>query len=746
MEKENNNNALQTLNVKQLDEILRELEVQGCLKFRRKQDKIDRILREVTTINEYLIRYKKQPIGTKPIEKTNDIKKLSERQKKRRTKDRAKLNKERNKIRKEIEELASNKEEVLGKIKGLKKGAHSGFKGKRILKLNKEAKDMVTKIEQSTKRLKEIESNPKFQESIEISQKSQENKRVRKKLEELNRKIRRAKGKSKRNIMLKREALKLQLIDASPKLIDGAFGGNYSKYRIEGIEGMDVSTFLSKIRASIGNVLRKETSQRAIRCQTTTWIRFEKGDDYINKAFNSRMTPVYMLSEMDTIVQEMVNHMEKQVDNPKLRDSKLTFDRILHTDIDIHRLNLTRGSSYIPLPDWLAKKKAIIKPKNLDNKCFKLAVIAGLKWEEIGTNPERISKLRKYENELDWSEITYPVSIKNISKFETRNEIGVNLLAINGRTIYIYRKGGDYEQKVNLMILEEDQKKYYVAIKSLKRLLSMANSKHKESQYFCDNCLNGFKTQESRDNHYNYCASNEPVRIEMPDKNPIVRYSNGQHQFKVPFIMYADFESILESIQGAKNNPNVSSTRGVNSHKPSGWCLHSKFAYGEVNDPTAQYRGADCVERFCEKIISEAKRLYSSFPEVTMLPLTESQLKKHKKAKTCNICFKEFKDKGKVRDHCHYTGIYRGAAHFGCSLRYKIPNYIPVVSHNLAGYDAHLFIRELAKYTTDIGVIAKNIEDYISFSIKVEVGSYKDKNGEEKLKEIELRFIDSFSS
>ena len=85
MEKENNN-ALQILNVKQLDEILRELEVQGRPEFRRKQDKIDRILKEVSevaTINEYLIRYKKRPIRTKPIEKTHDIKKLSERQKKR---------------------------------------------------------------------------------------------------------------------------------------------------------------------------------------------------------------------------------------------------------------------------------------------------------------------------------------------------------------------------------------------------------------------------------------------------------------------------------------------------------------------------------------------------------------------------------------------------------------------------------------------------------------------------------------
>ena len=134
---------------------------------------------------------------------------------------------------------------------------------------------------------------------------------------------------------------------------------------------------------------------------------------------------------------------------------------------------------------------------------------------------------------------------RKTSKFETRNGIGVNLLAIGGRTIYICRKGGDYERKVNLMILEEGERKHYVAIKS------MSINKYKERKYFCDNCLNGFNSEKSRDEHYNYCVSNDPVKIEMPDKNPIVRYSNGQHQYKVPFIMYANFESILEPIQGA---------------------------------------------------------------------------------------------------------------------------------------------------------------------------------------------------
>ena len=230
----------------------------------------------------------------------------------------------------------------------------------------------------------------------------------------------------------------------------------------------------------------------------------------------------------------------------------------------------------------------------------------------------------------------------------------------------------------------------------------------------------------------------------MPNRKPIVEYSDGQYQFKVPFMMYVDLESILEPIQGASNNPNVSSTRGVNVHTPSGWCVHSHFSYGKVTNPLTQYRGQDCVNEFCAHIISEAKRLYDSFPERPMKPLTKSQLKEYKRATKCHICFKPFSEKKrKVRNHCHYNGLYRGAAHSPCNLKYKIPNYMPVIFHNLAGYDAHLFIRELAKHTTDIGVTAKNIEDYISFSIKVKVDKYIDKGGNEHIKEMELRLINS---
>ena len=63
--------------------------------------------------------------------------------------------------------------------------------------------------------------------------------------------------------------------------------------------------------------------------------------------------------------------MAQQIENPALRNSKFVFHRVLHMDIDFHRLNLTRGSSYVSLPDWLMKKKAIINPKNSDMECFK---------------------------------------------------------------------------------------------------------------------------------------------------------------------------------------------------------------------------------------------------------------------------------------------------------------------------------------------------------------------------------------
>ena len=541
-----------------------------------------------------------------------------------------------------------------------------------------------------------------------------------------------------------------------PIELEQAFGGAYRSYRVNGRPKIDVDSFFNRIRKEPIELIKRELNARtSARIQTTAWIRFvkddEEGQERIELAFNSLMTSAYRGCEPDQIVERMIANMKFQIENPALLNSRFVFDEFLYLDVNFHQLNLTRGSSYLPLPDWLASKKAIVNPHNDEEECFKWSVIAA---ENIGMkDPQCVSNLRKFMDNYDWSGLEFPVSIKDIGKLETRNNISVNVLAAEGRDIYIHRKSRKMMgPEINLLMVSEDGIRHCIAIKSLSRLLSSKNFNTKRKQQFGMNCLQSFTQESSRDQHQVYCEDNESVRVEMPKQGSTVEFKDGQNQLKVPFIMYADFESILEPmgpVEPGSPNPNEPYTNEVNQHTPFGWWVHSKFAYRDVDNPIRLYRGKDCIETFCNYIKGEARRLYHMFPELPMGPLTKKQWKKYKKATKCHICYKPFTLRNpKVRDHCHYNGLYRAPPppppHSLCNLRYKIPSYIPVVFHNLSGYDAHLFIRELGGHASDMEVIAKNKEDYISFSIKVPVDSYIDKNGEEKDKLIELRFIDSF--
>ena len=185
------------------------------------------------------------------------------------------------------------------------------------------------------------------------------------------------------------------------------------------------------------DLIKCETSREAVRTQATTWIRFSKGQERVDLAFNSRMLAAYGLNDIAELVDRMITHMIKQIENPALRDRRFVFEEVIGTDIDFHRLNLTRGSSYLPLSDWLSRKKVIINPKNADMECSKWAVTVADRWEEIDKHPERISKLRKFEGEYDWSDVKFPFAIRSIDKFEHKNEISVNLLAADNKRVFI---------------------------------------------------------------------------------------------------------------------------------------------------------------------------------------------------------------------------------------------------------------------------------------------------------------------
>ena len=265
-------------------------------------------------------------------------------------------------------------------------------------------------------------------------------KRTERKIFELNKKVRRAKrNKVKEALIAKREDLRSKLADVTwnpeARVLEGAFGRAYRRYRIDGRPRMDPDTFFNRIKSQLIVTLKKESKGRSVKVQTTTWIGFKQDEELVELAFNSRMTDVHNLSEVKEIVDERINHTNEQVENPALLNSRFVFDEVLFTNIDFHQLNLTRGSSYVPLPQWLDNKKAIINPRNEDQECFKWAVIAAFRSEEIGKNHQRVSNLKKFEKDFDWSGIKFPVPDKDIKGFEIKNRISINLLAIENRDI-----------------------------------------------------------------------------------------------------------------------------------------------------------------------------------------------------------------------------------------------------------------------------------------------------------------------
>ena len=114
------------------------------------------------------------------------------------------------------------------------------------------------------------------------------------------------------------------------------------------------------------------------------------------------------------------------------------------------------------------------------------------------------------------------------------------------------------------------------------------------------------------------------------------------NSIKVPFMIYADFESLLEPIQGCKGNPEISHMDKINKHTPLRFCIYSAFVYGKVQNPTYIYQGKDCVEKFCEHIRLKAHRLFHMFPEKLMDPLMDKQWKKYNKSEGLSHLLKTY--------------------------------------------------------------------------------------------------------
>ena len=308
----------------------------------------------------------------------------------------------------------------------------------------------------------------------------------------------------------------------------------------------------------------------------------------------------------------------------------------------------------------------------------------------------------------------------------------------------------DPQIAIDLFLYEEEGRSHYSLIKNFSRhFRSQITSRTNEPIQICKRCFTHFTKEELLIEHIRYCSSNETVAVKLPPKNTKLCFNNYHKQLPIPFVIYADFECFTKPMSSCCPNPENSYSYNYQKHEPSGFCLYIKGIDPNISFKPILYTKTNSTDDipaiFVSKLAKVTNKIYNNFYCRSIpLKLTPSEQDSFDKAEICHICKKELLT-DKVRDHCHFTGKYREATHNSCNLKCRKPMILPVIFHNLQGYDAHLFIKQLSYLPGELSCIPSTEEKYISFSKKIKVDEYKSRRtGETVSLCFETRFIDSY--
>ena len=457
------------------------------------------------------------------------------------------------------------------------------------------------------------------------------------------------------------------------------------------------------------------------------------------------------------IYEEMINEIEEEIQKVEQAEGSgwvfLEVENLtLYTDI----WDPINGSSYIDLPKELKNKNAIINMKNEGDKCFLWCVLRALNPKD--KNAERIDKdLKSKEHTLNMEGITYPVDFKGIKRFEKQNlDISISVLGYSkDERIYPLRisdytkskKEDERKHNIVLLLIKNGDNSHYCYVKNLSALLAFQINKREHKFYFCLNCLNGYDDPEKLEQHKEYCSEQESIKINMPPPDNYIKFKNFLYSERAPFAVYADFESIVKPIDGCEPDPEKSYTKKYQKHEPVSFVYYIKSFNESVYPSTKRTyikenpEDPDAIDVFINWLEEDVKIISELGNEE--MKITKEEEEEFKQASNCWICGKKLNLDDRVRDHCHFTGRYRGAAHNICNLKYSKPNDISVFFHNLTGYNSHLFIKKLGVTEGNIDCIPNNEENYISFSKTIVAGEYKNKRGDTKNKYFKIVFKDS---
>lgn len=458
------------------------------------------------------------------------------------------------------------------------------------------------------------------------------------------------------------------------------------------------------------------------------FILFKNNTEEI-KSFLSKNKVLYQNYDFDVFFSNITTLFKEKVESFEHQDSGWSFLHNSHLEVNINKYEPLGGSSFIKLPQKIKNKKACLNIQNKDNCCFLWCITAAL--YPARSHPERVSSYPNFRDVVNINDIQFPVTFSDIKIFERNNShLRVIVYGLkNNKTIVGPLYNSDKKDKsvktVHLLLLENASgTQHYCLIKNLPKLVRSQMTAHHGKLFFCETCLVFFSNVEDLDNHV--CSGIVTV---LPEKGAVIEFKHFERKQNVPFVIYADFESLLEPNSDVSDSCNTST---LHHHKPAAFAYYIVCCDEDLNRYVS-HRGPDCVDMFIKCIFEDMKKIHKILNDSVKMIYTESNAIDFQNATCCYIC-EHFLFFDKVRDHCHITGRYRGAAHSLCNLRLQNPSFVPIFFHNLSGYDCHLFIKKLGEAPGVIKIIPKTKENYISFTKYIAVENHF----------FQLRFVDSF--
>jgi hypothetical protein len=517
-------------------------------------------------------------------------------------------------------------------------------------------------------------------------------------------------------------------------LIKKAFSGNCKTYRIKNnADHLNIQSFISEISDTFKKLIQDQLDKlKLIKCSIELFAYYIKPLDEEEvgevKSFRSKLEIITETSDLDEYIENQKDILIAASEEFSEKESGWALFDLLFLEINIIKYNPTRGSCYKGSKEFISR--GILNVKNNDDFCFLYSLAAAL--FPAKSNKTHPSSYKKHVyNYFNIKNLSFPFYYGDTKKFEDQNpSLSISIFTLDEKLKIcgpIYKSDYTLKRENHVSLLFYNN--HYSLITDYGKLVHRQFNGN--TNVYCPACIIGFPTQEKIKDHItdSECFG---MKTNVAKPNTYLEFRNRQYEIFLPYLVFADFETLISKITPDINLCEIPldrpSTTKTSKLTASAFCYRIVSHYDDFRKMEFGL-GENCVQDFLKNLKQDALDLFNScFRLKDTLSISKEEREELIKDKThCDLCnYKFVEPSEKQVDHDHFKKIilkdkisyrdtFRHVLCKKCNFKLSKPCFLPVFFHN-ASFDIKLFLVELCKFKAEkdyIKIINKNKENFI---------------------------------